>query len=48
LPSTPPAIAPITAPAPLGACWTYCWVSLHTWRRTGTEAVTGVDDTTVA
>ena len=41
-------IAPITAPAPLGRCCTICAPSLQTWRGTATEAVTGVDETTVA
>ena len=48
LPMTPPAIAPISAPAPDGCCWTSCCTWAHSWRGTATELDTGVDDTTRA
>ena len=48
LPTTPPAIAPISAPAPDGCCWTTCSPWAQSWRGTATEPFTGVAETTVA
>src|SRR6478735_8617958 len=48
LPMTPPAIAPITAPAPDGCAWTRRSLCTQSWRGTATDWVTGVADTTFA